>query len=644
MLDTLLKIGEWQSKGMTEWDPILEKPSVKYETNSGVSIKNYVIGIVFDLDENNVYPSQDLLKEYDEDQDPERFKSISILPGNNKAIYATVESGKINQLFKTFFGKQNNENVEHGELIEAIDKDFEQYQGENFYQLVKDLIPLRNIFLEIVWDEEKNKTDFKKILNTIDLGNNEKIVLVYTAIKSAKHGYASPFPIAWIENYISFLKDKFLGDSKAELIERDKLCYASGEIYDDVTKLDLSTRYSINKMFVNETKNYASLFDKNLFESNYQISLENQAKLDLASNYLLDNYKTRITDIDHVIIPQLKWSDNPDLDLILDKLKTSADLLFSFKALHEVTSDIEIDVEGIYWLNFIAFESDGNFFKTISIIKDVSKFHFENVIAVFEDINWEFREMKHAVDWDTATKNYGEVSFFNLNAIYGLIPIRKEKEKKNIALQLFKAILEQRKIEKTQLFEFFSELMLCHYYERYNSYTNIRKYGKNYFGLAIRDSVFKYLAFIQVLNKLNLINMEEQTQTTTAKEFAKEYENQIQDFFNKMSFNDQQKALFFLGRMLNSVVYLQKGKNKTVIDKINYNGMDRDDIVRLRIDLFEKAKQYNSTEKVVFDDSHFGQHFNFDKWNMNPQEAVFFILTGYSYGKVKKQESNNQTN
>ena len=138
--------------------------------------------------------------------------------------------------------------------------------------------------------------------------------------------------------------------------------------------------------------------------------------------------------------------------------------------------------------------------------------------------------------------------------------------------------------------------------------------------------------------------MEEQSQKTTAKESAKEYERQIQDFFEEMSFNNHQKALFFLGRILNSVVYLQQGKNKTVIDKINYNGMDRDDIVRLRVDLFEKAKQYNSTEKVIFDDSRFGQHFDFENWNMNPQEAVFFILTGYSYGIVKKQESNNQSN
>jgi|GEM_PF-5969578 hypothetical protein len=31
MLETLLKIGEWQRKGMPKWDPILEKPGVKYE-------------------------------------------------------------------------------------------------------------------------------------------------------------------------------------------------------------------------------------------------------------------------------------------------------------------------------------------------------------------------------------------------------------------------------------------------------------------------------------------------------------------------------------------------------------------------------------------------------------------------------------
>lgn len=136
--------------------------------------------------------------------------------------------------------------------------------------------------------------------------------------------------------------------------------------------------------------------------------------------------------------------------------------------------------------------------------------------------------------------------------------------------------------------------------------------------------------------------MEQEQQAVPAEEVINDFEQKIESFFRRMDFNDRQKAMFFLGRMLNAVTYLQHDKNKTVIDKVNYNGMDRDDIVRLRVDLFEKAKQYGKPEKVVFSDSHFSQHFDFEHWNMNPQEAVFFILTGYSFGIVKQQDSNSK--
>jgi CRISPR-associated protein Csh1 len=499
---------------------------------------------------------------------------------------------------------------------------------------------LRDIFIEKATKEEKIK--FKNILDSVDLGRNENIVLVYAAVKSEEVGFPEPLPIAYLDDYESFLSKKFLERNIKTTKMKNRLCYASGEFKDDVTGLDLSARYSLNKMFVTETKNYASLFDKKSFPLNYQVSLEYQEQLDLASEYLLSNYKTAIADVDHVIIPQFIHEENLDIGLMLNKLKAKSDLLFSFQALDELSKDIGIEADEIYWINFLAFESDGNYFKTLELIKDVSNFHFQDVIKTFNEIDWEFKKLSNIVNWEAAKKNYGKIGKFNLNTVYGLIPIRKDKEKKNIALQLFKTILEQRKIEREQLFQFFSELMLCHYYERYESYTNVRQYGKDYFGLAIRDNVFKYLAFIQVLKKLNLIDMEQERKTVPAKEGVNNFDQKIDAFFKRMDFNDRQKAMFFLGRMLNAVAYLQKEKKKTVIDKINYNGMDRDDIVRLRVDLFEKAKQYGKSEKVKFTDSHFGQYFNFERWIMNPQEAVFFILTGYSFGIVKQQNSNSK--
>src|SRR5699024_7455722 len=356
-------------------------------------------------------------------------------------------------------------------------------------------------------------------------------------------------------------------------------------------------------------------------------------------------------DIDHVIIPEFRKSSKPDLALILDKIKTNSDLLFTLAPLDEVRKDLELEVEEVYWLNFLAFESDGNFFKTLTIIKDVSKFHFQNVLEAFHQTDINFEELNQIVDWQSVLTRYGDISKFNLYTIYGLIPIRKDKEKKNVALQLFKSILENRKIEKEQIFQFFSELILCHYYGRYNSYTNVNDYSQKgnrsrqeYFIWAVRDSVFKYLAFIHVLKKLNLIDMEQEEKTVSAHKSNNDFHENIQNFFVRMDYNNSQKAMFFLGRMLNAVTYLQKDKNKTVIDKINYNGMDRDDIIRLRVDLFEKAKQYGKTEKVKFKDSHIGQHFNFVQWNKNPHEAVFFTLTGHSFGLVKQQDTNSKNN
>ncbi len=70
--------------------------------------------------------------------------------------------------------------------------------------------------------------------------------------------------------------------------------------------------------------------------------------------------------------------------------------------------------------------------------------------------------------------------------------------------------------------------------------------------------------------------------------------------------------------------------------------MDRDDIERLRIGLIEKAKQYNRIDKVIYTDQKFSDNFDYNKWQMNPNEAIFFLLTGYSFGVgVKKEEDSS---
>ncbi len=105
-----------------------------------------------------------------------------------------------------------------------------------------------------------------------------------------------------------------------------------------------------------------------------------------------------------------------------------------------------------------------------------------------------------------------------------------------------------------------------------------------------------------------------------------------------MEYQDAHRALFYLGRALNKVAQVQaeKGyKSKPIMDKLNYSGMDAKAIVRLSEDLMEKVKQFQlrkepkkNPEKAL---RRFSDYFKYIGWNMPPEEALFFILSGYSF-------------
>jgi len=639
MLQTLLKIGEWQSQGKSEWDRFLDYPKVEREDRYGNPIKNYTLPIIFDLDEKEVIISQENLREYEEEKIKKMFP-LKIKGGNNKAIYTSVPGKKLNQIYKTFFGKEGSE-TENGELVEAIEKFDSSLLTEDLKELLNQIFNLKDKFLQLTVHSSKGEIDIRAINETFALGKSENIVFLTVQIKSANFDFGEPIQFADIEDYKTFLQYSFFGDqnSKSTKKAKNKICYASGDLMEDVEELNLTTRYSLNKMFVTETRNYASAFNKNKFPINYQVSNKNQEKLDYASDFLLNQgYKIRIANLDHVIIPQFQQNSELDLEMALEGIHKKSDILFNINRLDDFSKNIQDEIdEEIFWINFVAFESDGNFFKSTEIIKDVSSFHFSRLLEVFNNVNWEFREACF-VDWDKVMTEFDYDTKehlprnLNFNSIFKIIPLRKDKEKKNKALELFKSILENRKVNTTILFDYFVELVLCHYYHRYGSYTNVQQYSKDYFSLAIRDSVFKYHAFIQFLKKLNLIDMVDSTSKPTEEKTENKYDQAIQEFFSRMSLNPDQQAMFYLGRMLNAVEYIQKGKTKTVIQKVNFNGMDKEDILRLRISLIEKAKQYNSMGKVIFTDNEFGKHFNLNDWKLNPQEAVFFLLTGYSFG------------
>src|SRR5699024_3923811 len=96
-----------------------------------------------------------------------------------------------------------------------------------------------------------------------------------------------------------------------------------------------------------------------------------------------------------------------DLEMALTGINRKSDLLFNINRLSKLSEDIsdELEENNIYWLNFMAFESDGNFFKTTEIIKDISNFHFNKIIKAFYEVDKKFGSLPY-VDWKNIMIEY----------------------------------------------------------------------------------------------------------------------------------------------------------------------------------------------------------------------------------------------
>lgn len=643
MLNTLIKLGEQLSASTGEWDDIIDFPNIAKE--KAKKIKCHIAELIFDLDANTVYVSPEL-REYD-DQDCFKYKNIKIQGGNNKAIYCCVEAGKTEQIRKTFFGTIDGKGKlpVQGQFYELIFKDYPQFSNTLFANLLLQIFTLKNEFeqkftvVKNVKGQQEQVIDERLLFESLNT-TNDKVALVYASVLCSSSGIKNITPLTEIDGYDAFVRVKFFDKNRIKSNKNNtkKLCYATGEISDNVSEVEFTDRYNLNKMFVKETRNYATGFDKNRFRLNYQVSADNQLYLSRASKYLLENLKIKIAGIDHCIIPQFLNHNSVDLKYVLSGIHKRTELLFATEEYDKLITSIENETSQPYWITYLAFESDGNFLKAINEIKDVSKIHLLKLLEEVQKIDSYFREdLNYGVDWQSVMMNFGKSLKFNLSTLYAMVPLRKDKEKKNELLAIFKMIFENRKIDNDKIYKHFCDLILCHYFKRYKAYKNIKETDEKYFDFAIRDSVFKYLAFITFLKQLNLLSDMEQNEMilTPTENIPNEYGQKIELFFKQMNYNSDQKAMFHLGRTLNAVAYIQKDKNKNVLEKVNFSGLDKSDILRLRNSLMEKAQQYNKVDKVIFSDANFSEHFNYNNWKMKPEESVFFLLSGYSFGLIK---------
>lgn len=604
MLQTLLKIGELQLKGKGIWSQLVKTP--KFNPKK----RNWVCTILFDCVNNEIKVLANEMELFTPGESPlmHRYLNPALWGPRGKKCALTVETKNFSMLTETLFGKDESDSS--GTFIQAITNLSTDFEETAFYQA------LLEIYARL--SDQRQSLEIAEIKKKISLSQEEDIVMYVACIQSQNPEIGKRF-LHQLEGYEEFVIQKFQQTEQTDL----GIDLVTSNESQHIKAAEFTGRYNLNKIFQTTTVNFASNFHD--FKKNFQISEGSLAKLDKASEFLLSSadLNTRIAGISHLIIPSLLNRDleNFDTELISEAISATNEFLFRMQ---QTDTGIQKNLSQLplFWVNYIGYESDGNSFKIISQINDVNSFYLAKLIEVFGDTSYELSDL---------LDNQGG---FNLQSIYRIIPIRDgQKAKVNPVLSLFKDIFEQRPIDPNLLFEHFKNLLLCHRFTRYRAFSNIRE--NNSFDYAIKDAVFKYAAMFYALKHLNLIPMDT-TQPTETAPLPEEssFQEHTEHLFARMQYTDAEKALFYLGRVLSSVAYAQYKKgheSKPVLNKLNFNGMDEQAMMRFSLDLAEKARQYNLHRETDFNFARFRALFNEKSWPLTKEQNLFYLLAGYTF-------------
>jgi CRISPR-associated protein Csh1 len=448
--------------------------------------------------------------------------------------------------------------------------------------------------------------------------------------------------------YTIKIDEDFICDDKdyKELIYQDKV----GEIFQK-SKKGICSVCGMTKKSTPETKRMdfkyyntdkisfssgvGGKFDKNyvLCEKCYKSSLAGES-------YIKNNMGTRIGSFPLYVIPGFLFR----MEINSNKMRElSNQIIYSFNSavtyeglehfLNKVDEFKELEnIKDSYVLNLLFHDSGGasQQFKILKLIKDVSPSRIREMrIATSKVHDIGNKLLRDSKSWA-----------IELNKIYYLIPLRKRRNdilEPAKLLEIYDAIFSQNPISKEFLINKFVELASIYRLKRFNVYNipapkmaSDMAYDTNLIRAMLQANLcILYLEFLNNLQGGESMNTDKLTLSDDLKEYIEE-----------VKYSEQETAMFLLGYMIAEVAsaqYKEKLSRKPILDKIAYQGMNKNRIIMLTAEIFEKLKQY---KVLKYNEGIFAQYKmlldqNIDDWKLSDIMNVFYILSGYSYKTYK---------
>lgn len=622
--------------------------------------ENYVIALVFDLEEEEIYFK--LEAQFSDDS----VKTYNYF-GNNKAassqIYLTRETESLYYLLSSTwndlylmlkkYGMGNRDltyliaKMKDSNLISlGTQKSYGNVNLDKFSLFNKDkrqklTLNKNNIEIE---DRTYNFEDFiHKLLN--DDNKNNKYVLVVPIVK-LDNGEEVILPVH--PDYLELVSRVNKLDSKTETKKGiERVCYICAEKKVDVFSEKYTTKFDrtgVNKIFTTTTINSSPYFDRHNYDDVYSICNRCYKKLRDGEKIISKQFRCKIAGENVFIIPEgLLGSFDYKFAY---RMKDSIDLAFNSSNTEEWLKNIEnmalSDDIDLYSLNFIFYHTDGNSVTVIEIIEDIPTISFERV-------------MRMLGDYSSQLNNH--LKSMPLGQVYRIIPVRTNKRREQLdvgrVLSLYKAILTGGKINTEVLYSYAGEALdkglLQLNKQNIDNYYNmgLQYYTGGYEDFFIKKIIMSYLVLFRTCQQLGILNkpvfyIEGEGEIIldrikTASEKINISITEMDNFIESQGFSKEARALFYLGVLVNRVAIAQmqkEHKTKPVLKKIQFQGMKDKEVHRLYEDIIEKLQQYNKLTlfaEAVMNRFHYYCGILERPWPLSERANVFYLMSGYAY-------------
>ncbi|WP_420794714.1 TIGR02556 family CRISPR-associated protein [Fervidobacterium nodosum] len=546
---------------------------------------------------------------------------------NNKITYFLSET--LFNLTNIDFGEPLNQKLKH--IFEKFYVDLgpgikSKYRyALNLYYLDPN-VDVRKLYEEYSKQNQGNDKGFLKVLEK----QFEKILFENYEAKLNEFGlfviYIDGEPLSKYEEYRrKVLEYKSSGEKSETSSKKEKskdlrcnICGSTENLTDDLKKMKI-------KYYTNDKITFASELDPNKFYKNMVICQNCLNAILAAETYLDNKLKTKLGDLSLYIFPHFIYGEplnESELDLVVDKIINSYNIVKNLKGVQEFEEKIlGITDENRYFLvNFLFFKKSQQATKIRRFIKDVPPSIFDRIAEASKCA----REIvKKAIQMNYET-------YIDLQKIYYLIPVKVsagEVTEYKYILDFYESLLTFKPIEKETLIGKFIEATKVIYLQK-NGY-NINK-----------DSLEFYILNANMLVKFleKMGNLKEGNTLDTSKLNVRE---DIKNYISTMGYDEQQSAMFLLGILIGEIGNSQYKKynsdKKPILNKLNFNGIDKSKIIKIANEVYakleqEKIRKYHETTyaemKRLLDE-------NLKNWKLNKNENLFYILSGYSYATLK---------